>query len=353
MTQINHQNTLNIAIRSDASINNGTGHVMRCLTLAKRLKEMGCRVNFICRSTEGNLIDFLQIQEFPVVKLPFTSDLPLDMSEELQIMPTLLKNIDLLILDNYLFDERYERTILAQVNTKILVIDDLADRKHYCHFLLDQNAYINFETRYENLILRDNCKLLLGPQYALLREEFKTLRSQVSIRNHPVKRLLILFGGSDPTNETSKALSAAMSFFNESIIIDVVVGGTNPFYQSIEQECLQYQNVNYYHHTDQVAKLMLKADLAIGAGGSTSWERCCLGLPSIVLALAENQVAITRSLGAFGAALPIENNYIFTTNDYLQSLRKIASMDLAYMSRSSYDLIDGLGADRAGEEILR
>ncbi len=326
---------------------------MRCLTLAKKIEQLGeADVRFICRKTPGNLIQLIEQNGFPVVTLPFADELPDHMGQELDLMGTLLDGVTHLVLDNYCFDRFYEEKLLKLKNVKILVIDDLANRQHSCQYLLDQNAYIDFSNRYDHLV-PDGCIKLLGPEFCLLRDEFYRLRQQVKIRMGPVKRVLILFGGSDPSNETVKALRAVNEVYKESVVIDVVIGSSNPHFAEVENLCKNMPRVSFYCQIPNVGELMLAADLSIGAGGSTSWERCCLGLPAIVAVLAENQEAIGRSLDISGASITIESNYIIKVSHYCSALLGIDDIKLSEMSGAAYNLVDALGASRVCDAFIK
>lgn len=307
---------MKVIFRVDASIEIGTGHVMRCLTLAKLLRERGAEVSFICRELTGNLNDLIETNEFNVHRLKSDS-LNEDSIEQItdhshwltvhwesDALDTLviLKNeikIDWLIIDHYAIDQYWEKKIRTFVK-KIMVIDDLADRKHVCHLLLDQNFYNNYKNRYEGLVPND-CLKLLGPQYVLLRSEFKNSRLKYRKRDGNINRILLYFGGIDLTNETTKALEAIYMLKEADIKVDVVVGSACPYINLIKKLCSGMPNITFYCQVPNMADLMAKADLAIGAGGITTWERCYLGLPSITIITAKNQANVLTALNNVGA----------------------------------------------------
>lgn len=301
---------MNVFIRVDASMDIGVGHVMRCLTLAGRLREQGNNVSFICREHNGHLCDFIEISGYKVLRLPaiqmdlnitnFTQHskwLGVPLHVDALQTKKLLKNslVDLLIVDHYAINEVWERS-LREISNRIMVIDDLADRKHDCDFLIDQNYYENYPNRYHSLV-SPHCKTFLGPSYVLLRDEFYDHWKEQKIRSGFVKRILIFFGGIDQTNETGKALAAFLKMDRNDIQVDVVVGRSNRHKIEIASLCNQYDYLHYYCQVNNIAELMCQADLSIGAGGTTTWERCFLSLPSIVWSVADNQVEICKSLG--------------------------------------------------------
>lgn len=202
---------MKIVIRTDASVNIGSGHVARCLTLADKLKENAADVTFICREHAGSLCDYIAKQDFPVLKLPAgTFDPSLDGTEPLHHAAwlgvtqeadadasiNLLKRLgkaDWLIVDHYALDARWE-TRLRPYTGKIMVIDDIADRLHDCELLLDQNLYQNMDSRYRRLV-PENCVQLLGSRYALLKPAFGVVRKRLPARDGKVKRILVFMGG--------------------------------------------------------------------------------------------------------------------------------------------------------------
>jgi len=180
------------------------------------------------------------------------------------------------------------------------VIDDLANRPHDCDLLLDQNYYRDQDYRYQSLV-SDDCVTLVGPTYALLREEFVVARQRLRTRNGTVKRILVCFGGGDSTNQTRKALDALSLLSDSGIAVDIVVGDTNPHQDEIQSLCKQMKDVHYHCQATNMAELIAAADIAIGAGGATTWERCSLGLPTLTVVFADNQLQTTQDLEEYGA----------------------------------------------------
>ncbi|WIW70388.1 UDP-2,4-diacetamido-2,4,6-trideoxy-beta-L-altropyranose hydrolase [Anaerosinus gibii] len=219
-----------------------------------------------------------------------------DAKEVIEILKNL--DIDLLVVDSYAIDETWER-IVRTYTKKIMVIDDLANRKHDCDILLDQNYYADMKIRYSGLV-SDDCKLLLGPTYALLREEFYREKKKQRQRDGQIKNILMFFGGSDLTNETMKTLRALVALNREDITVNVVVGGSNQYKEEVKEFCQRYHWMNYYCQIHNMAEMMNEADLAIGAAGTTTWERFFLGLPTIVIAVAENQIKIAEDCDESG-----------------------------------------------------
>lgn len=348
-----------IAIRVDATKQIGTGHFMRCLTLANGLQKRGAHICFISRELPLHLLDMLVAKgvEFiplerdenplPSTDLAHSHWLGVSQLQDAQATIQALadRNWEWLVVDHYALDSRWE-SMLRQAAKKILVIDDIADRQHDCDVLLDQNLYADMEMRYNNKVPA-HCQLLLGPRYALLRDEFLELHEQIKLRSGPVKRVLVFFGGVDTDNFTGRAIEALSSIGCHDLQVDVVIGSQHPCREQINVACSQHGYICHVQ-TDKMAELMAAADLAIGAGGSATWERCCLGLPTITVSLADNQIDIATALDMFGACV-----YIGSIETVSAPVMRSTIIDLLnhqgrlrLLSEKSYSLVDGLGVDR-------
>lgn len=299
-----------VFIRADASSLIGSGHVMRCLTLAHRLsKEQNAKVIFIMRKLSGNLIDLVRKQGFDVLVLPpadqdyeledyglwLTVPMEVDAQQTIEALQHYLQEhgcdvADRLIVDSYALDEQWEQ-VLRSYCREIMVIDDLANRRHDCDILLDQNFYLNKDVRYVGLV-PEHCKMLLGPDHVLLREEFYEAKKHLRKRDGNIKNILVFYGGSDLTNETEKAIKALVQLHDEgyNFTADIITGVSNSRREKIKHLCSKYHFFHYYCQVSNMAEFMNKADLMLGAGGSTTWERLYMELPALVTAVAENQI---------------------------------------------------------------
>lgn len=324
-------------IRAEASREIGTGHVMRCLTLAACLRESGDDVTFACTSGPGDMADAIRSAGFRV----------------LAAREPVSREIDLLIVDDYRLDHRYESS-MRHAARRILAIDDLADRRHDCDVLLDQNLYADMHERYRSLVPAQ-AVTLLGPQYALLRPEFLEARRRREQRGQP-RRLLVFFGGGDASNETLKTLRAlrTLDLAARAIHTDVLIGCANDARIEIERQVAGMPGVSAFAHTDEIATLMLRADLAIGAGGTTTWERCCIGLPAIVIAVADNQVALSRAVADAGCQQYLGRSQAVT--EQMIAAAVSAALERYDELRAGADrgmqLVDGRGARRVAD-VLR
>ena len=296
---------MNIFIRVDSSLLMGTGHLMRCLTLAKQIKtQINAQIIFICRELKGNINYIVKKNGFEILELPLLTSkydlsgyekwLTITQEEDAEETKKILKNynVDIIIVDSYALDLKWE-TIIRPYVGRIMVIDDLANRKHDCDILLDQNYYRNMGIRYAELVPQ-TCHRLLGPQYLLLRDEFYIAKSNLIERTGKVNNILVSLGGIDYDNITYKILLMIADLVTNEINITVVVGLQNPNKKKIKQFCETNYNFKYLCQVNNMAELIAEADLAIGAGGTTTWERCFLELPSIIIILAENQRELTE-----------------------------------------------------------
>lgn len=350
---------MNIAFRVDASSQIGTGHFMRCLTLADVLKQRGARIRFVSRHLPEYMRSMLEAKGHEFVPLDSVqNNMPLDelahvhwlgVSQAQDAADSILalsdQAWDWLIVDHYALDARWE-SILRSTAKQIMVIDDIADRKHDCDMLLDQNFYEDMQARYIDKV-PVHCQLLLGPCYALLRDEFRKLHEQVKSRAGEVKRILVFFGGIDADNYTVSAIEALSGIEIPGLHVDVVIGAQHPCRENIKAACVQYGFICHVQ-TGKMAELMAAADLAIGAGGSASWERCCLGLPALLVSLANNQIAIAKALHLVGVCVYVGSVEIATVDVMRNAISDFLNHpeQLTVLSGKSYALVDGLGVDR-------
>ena len=362
---------MKIAFRVDASLQIGTGHVMRCLTLANVLRETGAQCHFVCREHPGNLIELIRQRGFGVNALPASSRPHIDgeqmvegqsnyatwlgadwTTDAIQSKVCVGKTaMDWLVVDHYALDARWEYT-LRPICHRLMVIDDLADRSHDCDLLLDQNLGRCVDD-YAHLVPA-SCQILLGPNYALLRPEFAALRNE-SLRRRAVPQLnhlLITMGGVDQADATGKILEVLKDCqLLADLRITVVMGPYAPWLERVKALAKQIsQLTTIIVNTKNIAKLMAESDLAIGAAGSTSWERCCLGLPTLLAVVAENQRNSASALEKLGC---IKLFSLDASSSRLNAMiRDVAAPEeLAKLSQQSCLVTDGHGATRVRDTM--
>lgn len=294
---------MQVAFRVDASEQIGTGHFMRCLTLADAFEQLQAKIYFICRHLPEYLREMLKAKGYICLTLEAecTNNKPaldglymnwLGVSQEQDAKETKLAlssvaNLNWLVVDHYALDVYWERQ-LKSVASRCLVIDDLANREHDCDILLDQNICKDMDSRYMDLV-PDGCKLLLGPSYALLRDEFVKARAMLKTRQGTVKNVLVFFGGMDIRDFTSITLNALLKIGTKGLDVNVIIGERHPNKEKIMALCKK-NKIQCHVQTKNMAKLMSSADLAIGAGGTATYERLFLKLPSLLTPVSDNQV---------------------------------------------------------------
>ena len=348
---------MKIVFRADASVTIGTGHVMRCLTLAEALRKAGAEATFVCRELDGNLVELMRTRGFDVHVLPplepptdplaWTAAHPHeDAAQTARFFST---RADWLVVDHFALEHRWEKEMREHAD-RLMVIDDLADRAHDCDLLLDQN-YLREPTRYDTLV-PDHCRKLLGPAYALLRDEFGRARDAWPREVGEVKRIFVFFGGTDPTNETSKALRALQRWGEgKTLTIDVVIGGGNPHRAEVERLVNAMPDALLHVQASNMADLMARADLSVGAGGSTTWERFCLGLPSLVVTTAANQEAIAKALAEDDYHLLLGDHASVDEDAVASGLGHFTPARRRLFARRGEGLVDGRGAARVVREL--
>lgn len=351
---------MKIAFRTDASLQIGTGHVMRCLTLADALRERGAHTTFICRPQAGDMLEWIR-QRGHAVKALFPAEnnfnAPVEpihanwlgtdwVSDAAQTQAALNEqSVDWLVVDHYALDERWERALKVNYQ-RLLVLDDLADRRHACDLLLDQT--FGRAVGDYSVLVPNGCKVMCGAEYALLRPEFAALRAYSLERRlqSSWRELLITMGGIDKDNATGRVLKALRAcHLPADCRISVVMGESAPWLKDVcKQALVMPRPTRVFVGVTDMAKLMADCDLAIGAAGATSWERCCLGLPSVMLVLAENQLKVASGLKEVGAAAliathsPLESQFQALLSHLLADEKMLSTMSVA-----SAGIVDGMG----------
>lgn len=319
---------MNIAFRVDLSSDIGTGHFSRCLTIANALKNSGAYIKFICRYIDDSSAHILKESGIDLAVISLKDRDPhffsasnlrhsswLGDSQESDANLTLQVlsggKWDCIFVDHYAIDSTWE-DVIQRVCRKIFVIDDLADRVHSCDYLLDQNYYENMHSRYVGKVPK-RCMLFLGPNFLQLRPEFHNYKPLALVRSGNVKNILVFFGGTDPENYTLKALQA-IAQLGVNIKVNVIVGASNLNHRSISDYCKNF-GFQFNCQVTDMARLMVEADISIGALGATTWERCYLGLPTIVSPIANNQIEALAALIEKGLVIPMGDIRIMSVPD--------------------------------------
>lgn len=374
---------MKIAFRVDASLQMGSGHVMRCLTLADALTAQGAQCHFISREHPGHLLEVIQQRGYmanrlaaldlpaqPAIKIIAPSSqksseeqsqalahaawLGCDWQIDAQQTGAVLAKLqpDWLVVDHYALDQRWEES-LAPHYQKLMVIDDLADRAHCCDLLLDQN--LGSQPQHYAQLVPAHCRVLAGPNYALLRPEFAALRAYSLQRRQTsgLKNILITMGGVDQPNATGQVLQALKtSALPQDCQITVVMGLTAPWLANVRELAAQMPwPTEVVVNVADMGQRMADSDLAIGAAGSTSWERCCLGLPTLMVVLADNQKSGALALAAKHAAYLIGNVGDIATQLPLSVLDLISPAHLLQLSHAAALVTNGCGAELVRDNL--
>lgn len=332
--------SLRIAIRTDASVEIGVGHAVRCLTLASALRELGAQVTFALGGSHSAGHTLVANAGFPIQNVEKTH-------------APLKGQWDWAVIDHYDLDRRWEERarLFAQ---RVFVIDDLANRPHACDVLLDQNLFEAMGERYAKLV-HPSCEQLYGPKFALIRPEFQTARAHLKKRaGKRVDRVLVSYGGTDPYNATVRVLDALARLPSCPFAIDVVIGSSNPHREEVAAKCALLKTAHLIVQSEKMAALMADSDLALGAAGSSTWERACLGLPTLTLSLTPSQEEIAQAVVSVGAAAHMGKFQELSSGDIARAIERAVSDGplRAQMEERALALVDGEGATRVAKRLM-
>ncbi|MFJ3484456.1 UDP-2,4-diacetamido-2,4,6-trideoxy-beta-L-altropyranose hydrolase [Pseudomonas sp. NPDC090202] len=351
---------MRVLIRADASTAIGSGHIARCLTLAQALRNDGAEVQFACRRLPGHSLQRLREEGFVSWALPEhyaeesgSADIEacLPWQQDIDALGEQLADeacFDWLIVDHYGLDARWE-TAARQLATRIMVIDDLANRPHAADLLLDQNYSAQVQDQPYAKWIGPHCRTLLGPRFALMRDEFQIDAIVIKPR---IERVLVNFGGFDAARQVYTTMLALQDF--DDLQVDFVAGLHNPEWVAMVRLAESRPNWNLYTLVSDFSDLMRRADLFIGAGGGTTWERAALGLPTVCITVAHNQQLNARLLGEAGAHLYLGAHDSVDSQRLTEAvnlLRDNPALRQSFAERSRA-LVDGKGAQRLVAALL-
>lgn len=358
---------LRVAFRVDASTTIGTGHLKRCLSLAQALTAMGAQLVFVCRPLDSVAAQVLAKQAVAVRWLPAAlasgepvlgtdlgSDAPphaawvrvpgaQDAQDTVQAL--LGWKPDWVVVDHYAFDARWHKAVRDALACRLVVVDDTADRSIDADALLDHNWHANHRHKYAGRLQREP-EWLCGPRYALLSSAYRHAPRYVF--NPVVRSVGIFMGGTDPGGASVRALRAcrAAGFTGP---VEVVTTTASPHLQELQSVCATDPEVTLRLDEPDLAALFARHDLQIGAGGGATWERCCIGAPTVSIAVASNQAAVVSALASLGAVGEA------TEHSLADVLRCLISNPARRqeLARAAANLVDGLGAQRVAIHLLR
>lgn len=359
---------MQVVIRADASTQSGTGHVARCRTLADELRRRGANVVFVCRQLEGNLIDALRTAGHRVHALPLPpAPMPdlaaneyagwLGVSEDVDAEETMALldagGVDWVVVDHYALSAAWHG-LLRPLARRVMAIDDLANRTLDCDLLLDQNLMeIDGPTRYRAFV-PTGYEGLFGPRFALLSPAYFIRRQAIAPRDGHVRRMLVTMGGSDAADATGFVVKAMSVPELRAIELDVVVGANYPHLEKLQAQLSTRGNGSIRRNLPSLADAIAEADIAVGAGGATTWERLCLGLPTVTISIAANQVPGCRALEKAGAGI-YAGHFGEVTQEHLAETIQAATADrarLRALSARGLELVDGRGTARVADRMM-
>ena len=355
-----------IVFRTDASLEIGSGHVMRCLTLADALKAQGARCIFICRTCPGNLLEQIKCRGYEVRFLTKTFSPGADFVQSLkpadQFMPyhasgpscdwktdaqqtrTILESLkaDWMVVDHYALDSLWEVELKTHYK-KLLVIDDLVDRSHDCDVLLDQNLRCDAGARYR-LLVPEACNLLLGPAHVILAPSFDD--PLLRIRTGEIKSIFVYFGGNDICNQAGQAVIALTHF--PHVDVEVILGAAHPYREAVIEAAIGYRQIRVFDNCNDMAGAMSRADIGLGTCGMAAWERCAVGLPSLVTVSAENQREDAIALAEIGAVVHLGDAQDIGVDAWVNAISLVLAdpTKVAYMSAIARTVVAGHSENR-------
>lgn len=332
---------MNLLIRADASPEIGSGHVMRCLALAQAWIDSGENAALASANLGERLEVRFKIEGIRVLRIGATAG----STEDAEITIALARRFRScwVVVDGYQFGTDYLR-MLKEAGLRLLVIDDTADAKHYfADFILNPSFDANIEW-YSNR--ETSTRLLLGPRYALLRREFLKWRGWTRAIPNNARNLLVIFGGADPGNSSMKAI-AAMRQIDRDLQVVLLAGEENPRYDELCQAARQVKRcVRIEQSPPDVSPFMAWADVAFSAAGSTIWELGFMGLPSVILTAAENQMQNAVGFKQKGASAYLGREVEVDSTQIANSITKLlASRNLrTRMTAACREIVDGGGS---------
>jgi len=332
-----------LVIRADANARMGTGHLMRCLALAQGWKARGGQATFITACESDSLRRRLLDEGFQVITLERSYPESTDWEITSQMLAA--RSNAWVVLDGYHFDTVYQHRV-KEMGHRLLVIDDMAHLERYCaDVVLNQN--INAESLHYSC--EPHTRLLLGTRYVLLRSEFLAWQGWQREIPEVARKVLVTLGGGDPDNQTLKVIRSLQQVDADELEAVVVVGASNPHFQKLQSAAQSFQfPIQIVQNATDIPKLMAWADVAVSAGGSTCWEMAFMGLPNVVLVLAENQQDIAAGLDKAGVALELGWFEQVTDVHVAEVLSGLLDDHnrRQQISRDGRALVDGAGSER-------
>jgi UDP-2,4-diacetamido-2,4,6-trideoxy-beta-L-altropyranose hydrolase len=333
-----------VIFRADASVAMGTGHAMRCVALAQAWQDEGGECIFAMAGGNPSLEERVRSEGIEIVTIVASAGTPQDAAQFVELAGKY--HARWVVVDGYQFDIKYQRT-LKDAGLKLLLVDDNGHAGAYvADIVLDQNAQAS-ESSY--LHREPYTRLLLGSRYAMLRREFKAWREWKRQIASVGRKVLVTLGGADADNITVQVIRALHVLSGENLEATIVVGGSNPQGGSLEEEVQRAGGaIRLLRNVLNMPELMAEADVAISAAGITCWEVCLLGLPALLIDVAENQTPVAQELERQGIAAYAGHGKDVRPESLAALLKSllVSQERRAAMSERARRLVDGFGAER-------
>lgn len=346
-----------LLIRADANSQIGSGHVMRCIALAQKWRIKNGQVFFIGNVQSNSLRNNIRKEGFELILIDTPWPDPKDITKVSSIVDTFSNNNIWFILDGYHFTPQYQRAI-QKLKCKTLIIDDMAHHLSY-HTDILLNPNIN-ATKESYINCASSTCFLMGPQYALIRNEFIKKKYTEKI-SEQATNILVTMGGADPENITLIIIKALNNIIDKQLKIKVIIGHVNPHQEHITKEIKKSSNtIELLKNSTDMPSLMAWADIAITAGGVTCWELAFSKTPFLTLILADNQKNNAYGLSDVGATINLGEcqdfklqTLSFYENLQINILKLINSKQKRkHLIENAHKIVDGKGTERIVEIML-
>lgn len=345
---------MNLAIRADSSESIGTGHIVRCVTLAKELRKLGLKVHFISKSYKGNILGVVKKNRFTLNKIKPELDIKKDIKETSKILKKY--KINLLILDNYDLNLVWEKGIKKYLK-KLIVISELK-KNHSCDILINYNLLQNKKKSLSKFYLKKrniNSRFLFGLRYAILNNKYQKVKQNIKIKKQ-LKKINIFFGGfKGSLNLLEDVINIMSSKTFRKIKLDIISGLNQKISKRIHLKLNRRGNFKIFQNLPNLANSFKNADLAIGCGGTANLERLCLGIPSLVFFAAKNQEILGNILAKKNLIIKIKKKNNQIDKEHLTKLINKFYKDknlLKKFSEKTKLIVDGFGAKRIARAVI-
>ena len=363
---------MKVAFRVDAGSEMGGGHLFRCMSIASELMRRGVEnCYFVMRYHHKQFVLDVEAAGYHVVVIPlefepdyysgdYTQWIGGTVKTDVDVTVTELQNLgfsdkDWLVVDHYGLDETFENPIKS-LGVQVAIIDDLVNRRHQCNLLIDQTC--GRETHEYRALVNEEALVCAGQQYCILRPEFLSWRDTSLERRESfssIKNIIVNFGSTDPLNITSSVMNDIEDYcIDLDVSVNVVLSSSAPHLREVEKQLSlsKIRDVALHIDATNVAELMAKADIAIGAAGSTTWERCALGLPTLLVKTAENQTDVIEKVVSLGAAVFHDLKAPDQVAEFNRGFSKL-TREYQQLSRRSSTLVDGRGLQRVVDALFQ